>query len=138
MIESVDSVRLLKVINDEAGKVGRKIPCLLQVHIAEEESKFGFGADEISDIIDNEGILSLNNVIISGLMGMATFTDDKVKVKNEFTVLSDCFRKLKLKFFKENDGFCEISMGMSGDFLTAIEAGSTMVRLGSIIFGERN
>jgi len=137
MIESVDSARLLRTINKEAEKSGRVIDCLLQFHIALEETKFGFSLDEVKDMLD-EGILSeMQNVNIRGVMGMATFTDDMVKVRSEFVKLKSFFDELKNKYFSQKDDFSEISMGMSGDYPVALDEGSTMVRLGTSIFGAR-
>jgi len=138
MIESVDSIKLLRLIDIEAVKAGRVIECLLQVHIAEEETKFGFSTGELIELAKGGEFKNLNGVRLSGLMGMASFTDDLTQVKREFSELAECFRHLKTHFFAENSFFREISMGMSGDYLTAIESGSTIVRIGSLIFGERN
>jgi pyridoxal phosphate enzyme (YggS family) len=138
MIHSVDSFKLLKVINTEAGKISRKVDCLLQFHIAAEETKFGFDMKEVVSMISSAGFSLLDSVRICGVMGMATFTEDERQVRNEFRCLADCFNEIKSKFFPESDSFREISMGMSGDFKIAIEEGSTIIRLGSIIFGERN
>jgi PLP dependent protein len=137
MIESVDSFRLLSMINSEALKLNRVVDCLLQIHIATEETKFGFSMKEISEVIEQDGFRDLENVRICGLMGMATFTDDNVQVQKEFRYLSNCFKTLKSSFFKGNHHFKELSMGMSGDYTTAMEEGSTMIRIGSLIFGER-
>lgn len=137
LIHSVDSFKLLKTINKEALKIDRKIQCLLQMHIAEEETKYGFLFDEIEKIIQSDDFKALKNVVICGLMGMATFTDDEEQVKKEFTYLRKCFEMLKSKYFTQNYEFKEISMGMSGDYRLAIDAGSTMIRVGSNIFGIR-
>ena len=137
MIESVDTEKLLFTINSEAKKIDRIIDCLLQIHIAVEESKFGFSADELSEILCPEKLSLLNNVRICGLMGMATFTDDSDQIRREFRHLSEYFNLLKSKYFAKNDSFSEKSMGMSGDYKIAIEEGSTIVRVGSLIFGER-
>jgi PLP dependent protein len=137
MIESVDSLKLLKTINSEAAKISRIVRCLLQIHIASEETKFGFSPEELIKILDSGETNDLKYVKICGLMGMATFTSDTVKVRNEFMYLSGCFKLIKKKYFFADPLFCDISMGMSGDYAIAIEEGSTMVRLGSIIFGER-
>lgn len=138
MIQSVDSFRLLKTINDEARKTGRTVNCLLQLHIAKEETKFGFSFQEVTDMLRDSSVRTLESIKICGVMGMATFTDDKDMVRAEFRYLADCFRKLKTDYFPGNPDFKEISMGMSGDFAIAISEGSTMVRIGSLIFGERN
>jgi pyridoxal phosphate enzyme (YggS family) len=137
LIHGVDSFKLLKSINTEARKVSRVIPCLLQFHIAEEETKFGLSMDEAREMLDSAEFKLLENVRISGVMGMATFTDDEAQIRKEFATLKKYFDQLKLDYFSANNDFKEISMGMSGDYLIAIEEGSTMVRIGSTIFGER-
>ena len=137
MIQSVDSSKLLMVINNEAEKVSTVIDCLLQIHIAREESKFGFAMNEITAMLASPWFGSMKNVRISGVMGMATYTDNTETVRNEFRYLKSCFEHLKSEYFKSSVSFKEISMGMSGDFRIAVEEGSTMVRIGSLIFGER-
>lgn len=137
MIESVDTFRLLNVINAEASKIPRVIDCLLQIHIAEEEAKFGFSMAEILEMLRSEDLRKLNCLRICGVMGMATFTDDTVQIRKEFKYLAGCFRELKDKYFKDASAFKEISMGMSGDYKIAVSEGSTIVRIGSLIFGER-
>jgi PLP dependent protein len=138
MIQSVDSFRLLSIINSEALRVNRIVDCLFQIHIAEEDTKFGFSMNELCEVIESEEFNSLNNVRISGLMGMATFTTDKSQIQREFRFLADCFKTLKNRYFDQSPHFKEISMGMSGDYEIALEEGSTMLRIGSLIFGERN
>jgi len=138
MIESVDSFKLLKVISGEAMKCGRIIDCLLQFHIAREETKSGFSLAEAEEMLRTEEFRQLQEVRVCGVMGMATFTDDSALVRNEFRSLSDSFNRLKKAYFSDQPSFKEISMGMSGDFRIAVEEGSTMIRIGSIIFGERN
>lgn len=138
MIQSVDSYKLLAVINSEALKIGRVIDCLLQIHIATEETKFGFSMLELGKYMQSGNILKLRNVRICGVMGMATFTSDKDQVMKEFGYLRDCFHSLKESYCKSSDYFKEISMGMSGDYKIAVQEGSTMIRIGSLIFGERN
>lgn len=138
LIHGVDSIKLLKVINKEGAKCERKIPCLLQMHIAEEETKFGFSKEELLDVIDNVFLSSLSHIEVRGVMGMATYTDDEELIRKEFRSLVEIFNDLKATIFKDVDTFKELSMGMSGDFLMAIEEGSTMVRVGSSIFGRRN
>jgi hypothetical protein len=138
MIQSVDSFKLLKLIDSEGSRIHRIINCLLQIHIATEESKFGFSLTEIHEMIQSEDFRKINSVNLCGVMGMATFTDDKERIKEEFSYLSECFKELKGKYFADSPGFKEISMGMSGDFGIAIGEGSTIVRIGSLIFGERN
>jgi len=137
IIQSVDSFKLLDSINSEALKINKSVDCLLQIHIATEETKFGFSMTELSDNLKTRDLSLLRNVRICGVMGMATFTSDSPQVKKEFGFLRDCFHLLKEKWFTSNICFKEISMGMSGDYKIAIEAGSTMIRIGSLIFGER-
>jgi pyridoxal phosphate enzyme (YggS family) len=137
VIESVDSVRLLKLIDNEAVRQERTVDCLLQVHIASEETKTGFSIDEIKGADWTEIIASLLAVRIRGLMGMATFTDDLDKVRNEFRTLAVLFRSLKNEHFRDYKWFSELSMGMSGDWKVAVEEGSTIIRVGTLIFGER-
>jgi PLP dependent protein len=137
MIQSVDSFKLLASIDSEAKKINRVIDCLLQIHIAKEETKFGFSLCDLSDYMDKEDIALYKNIRICGVMGMATFTADTDQVRKEFTFLRNCFKSLKDSFFKSSIDFRQISMGMSGDYKLAIEEGSTMVRIGSLIFGER-
>lgn len=138
MIQSVDSFKLLKTIDAEASRVNRVISCLLQIHIAEEETKFGFSMAELNEMMLSDDFRKLNSVSICGVMGMATFTDDNERIRKEFRYLHRCFDELKGKYSMNNSEFEEISMGMSGDFLIAAEEGSTMIRIGSLIFGERN
>jgi len=138
VIESVDSFRLLTEINKQAAKINRRIDCLLQFHIAEEETKFGLDLTEAADMLLSESFNAMKNVRICGVMGMATFTDNTDQLRKEFSQLRTYFMDLKSRFFRDDEAFCEISMGMSGDYLIAIEEGSTMVRIGSLIFGERN
>ena len=138
LIHGVDSFKLLKVIDGEGFKNKRIIDCLLQFHIAEEESKFGLSLSEAEHILQNEDFSNLKNIRIRGVMGMATFTEDQEVIKNEFLTLKEIFTILKGKYFSNQDSFNELSMGMSDDYKLAIEAGSTMVRIGSLIFGERN
>jgi PLP dependent protein len=137
MIHSVDSLRLLQVIDKEAKKKYRIIKFLFELHIAAEETKFGLNCGEIEDIICSGELEKLSNVKLVGLMGMATFTDDKHQVMKEFKTIKECFETLRSKYFANETAFCELSIGMSSDYLLAIEYGSTLVRLGSNIFGER-
>ncbi len=137
LIHSVDSIKLLAEINKEAKKNNRIINCLLQFHIAQEETKFGLSIEEATDILKSKEFVEMENVSVVGIMGMASFTDDQEVVRQEFRTLEHYFQILKSHFFKFNDHFKEISMGMSGDYLIAIEEGSTMVRVGSSIFGSR-
>lgn len=137
MIHSIDSLKLLAEVNKQAAKNNRVIDCLLQFHIAQEESKFGLDEVEACEILDSAEYRQMKNIIIRGVMGMATFTDDMEWVRKEFRMLKNHFDFLKNKYFSADDRFSEISMGMSGDFQVAIEEGSTMVRIGTAIFGER-
>jgi len=137
VIHSVDSFKLLEVIDKEASKNNHTIDCLLQVYIADEETKFGFDKNEITIMLESNEFRNLKNTRIIGLMGMATFTDDFTKVKTEFRGLSDFFKILKTKYFFTNPFFKELSIGMSNDYHVAIEEGSTLIRVGSKIFGNR-
>ncbi|SEC50040.1 hypothetical protein SAMN05192540_3329 [Maribacter dokdonensis] len=134
LVHGVDSPRLLAEINKQAEKHNRTIPCLLQVHIAEEDTKFGFNEEELLDLVRNENFKSHKNVKIVGLMGMATFTENMDQVRREFKSLHSLYLKLKCEYAD----FTTLSTGMSGDYQIAIEEGSTMVRIGSSIFGSRN
>ena len=138
LIHAIDSLSLLEAVNKEAAKNNRVIDCLLQFHIAQEETKFGLDMEEAKSLLESESFKNLKNINICGVMGMATFTDDVVQVRNEFKNLKNIFEALKENYFKENDSFKEISMGMSDDYPIAIEEGATMVRVGSKIFGARN
>ena len=137
LIHGVDSFNLLKEINSRALKAGRVVSCLLQVHIAREETKFGFSMEEIRQMLSGIEFGSLENVQINGLMGMATLTDDKEQIRAEFRTLRQLYDELKREYFQNNENFCELSMGMSDDYQIAIDEGSTMVRIGSSIFGMR-
>ena len=136
MVHSVDQFKLLKEINKEARKNDRTINCLLQIFIAEEETKFGLSEAEAREILESAELLFLTNIKIVGLMGMASNTDDDDKVRQEFRTLKNLFESFKA-YEKENVEMKEISMGMSGDFPIAVEEGSTLVRVGSAIFGAR-
>lgn len=138
MIHAVDTYKLLAEIDRQAAKAGRTISCLLEIHIAQEESKYGFSLQECRDMLDEGSWKGLKKIRICGLMGMATYTDDTDQIRNEFKTLHDFFLELKQKHFQDTDSFKEISMGMSHDYQLAIEEGSTLVRIGSKIFGERN
>lgn len=138
LIHAVDSLRLLKEIDKHAKNNSRVINCLLQFHIADEDSKFGLSLEEAIEILGSEDFIHLKNISIVGLMGMATFTNNEDQIREEFRTLENYFHVIKSKFFKFNDAFKELSIGMSGDYQIAIEEGSTMVRVGSKIFGERN
>lgn len=136
LIHSVDSESLLAEINKEAQKIGRKINVLLQIYIAKEESKHGLSEEEALDILNKKKQFPF--IQFSGLMGMATNTENQAVVRNEFKGLSIFFNKIKNAYFQDDSGFKILSMGMSGDYELAIEEGSTMVRIGSAIFGNRN
>jgi pyridoxal phosphate enzyme (YggS family) len=136
LIQSVDSERLLRLINAEAARIDRTIDVLLQVHVAQEETKFGFTPDELLDFAGSDVIAKLANVRVIGVMGMATNTEDEARIKADFNAISQTYQKARL-LLKNKDSFTQVSMGMSDDYLMAIEAGSTMVRIGSTIFGNR-
>ncbi len=138
LIHGVDSFKLLKEINKQAKKHNRVIDCLLQVRIAQEETKFGMPFDEINTLIESSEFSDLQNIRIAGLMGMASFTADKNQVREEFKSLSNFFKELSKKTEINNLKPETLSMGMSGDYKIAIEEGSTMIRVGSAIFGNRN
>jgi pyridoxal phosphate enzyme (YggS family) len=137
LIHSVDSYSVLEEIDKQGSKVNRIISCLLQLHIAQEESKFGFSEAEVINLLEGDSLKKLQYVHISGLMGMATFTTDTEQVRREFRALKTTFDKLKALPKPANVEMKELSMGMSGDYKIAIEEGSTMVRVGSAIFGAR-
>ncbi|MDM8158197.1 YggS family pyridoxal phosphate-dependent enzyme [Labilibaculum sp. K2S] len=137
LIHAVDSIKLLKEINKQAEKNNRVIKCLLQFHIASEETKFGLTIDEAKELFTSEDFKSLKSIQIVGVMGMATYTNNEIKIRNEFGNLKSIFESLKSDFFIDRDEFKEISMGMSGDYMLAISEGSTMIRVGSTIFGSR-
>jgi pyridoxal phosphate enzyme (YggS family) len=137
LIHGIDSYKLLAEVDKQAEKAGRIIPCLLQIHIAQEETKFGFTPDECMAMMDDGMWRNLTHVQIAGLMGMATYTDDHEQIIREFSTLSSLFQKLKETHFKDEPAFCELSMGMSGDYPLAISQGSTLIRIGSRIFGAR-
>jgi pyridoxal phosphate enzyme (YggS family) len=138
LIHSVDRMKLLKEINLRAEQQDRQIDCLLQVHIAEEESKFGFNEIELTNLIENQVFSTIPHVRIRGLMGMATFTNNSEILRKEFKQLHQFFEKLHTTHFSKNSHFDTLSMGMSGDYSIAIDCGSNMIRVGSAIFGHRN
>ncbi len=138
LIHSIDSVKLLQEVDKQGSKNGRIIPCLLQVHIAQEETKFGFSAEEIETLLKSPELADLKSIQLVGLMGMASFTDNQQQIRKEFKLLNELFEKLKRQTLPTNVRMTELSMGMSGDYRIAIEEGSTMVRVGSAIFGNRN
>jgi len=137
LIHGVDSYKLLQVINKEGKKNKRVIDCLLQFHIAKEETKFGLDLIEAQEFLESDEFKSLQNINIVGVMGMATFTENEAAIRSEFKELVYIFNQLKSNYFLNSD-FKEISMGMSGDYKIAIEEGATMVRIGSLLFGARN
>ncbi len=138
LIHSVDRYNLLEEINKQGAKINRKISCLLQVHIAEEENKFGFSEDEILGLINSGAFSRFDYISVYGLMGLATFTDNMEQVRKEFKGLHVFFDRVKSMALPANVVMDELSMGMSGDYHIALEEGSTMVRIGSAIFGERH
>lgn len=137
LIHGVDSLKTLQEINKQAKKHNRVINCLLQARIAEEETKFGLSFDDIQEIVNDQSFKELTNIKVVGLMGMATFTDNQVQIKKEFTSLESFFDTIKVDI-RNNFELKILSMGMSGDYQLAIDCGSTMVRIGSSIFGARN
>ncbi|GAB2978752.1 YggS family pyridoxal phosphate-dependent enzyme [Mucilaginibacter puniceus] len=137
LIQSVDSLKLLQEINKQAEKNNRVIDCLLQIYIADEDTKFGLGFDEAIELLRSEEYTALKNIRICGLMGIATNTDNEKQIKEEYYELKMFFDGIKASFFRKEPSFSILSMGMSGDYKLAIEQGSNMVRVGSTIFGGR-
>ena len=137
LIHSIDTANLLEAVNKEARKHDRVVDCLLQFHIAQEETKFGLDMEEARQLLDSETFKSMENVRICGVMGMATFTDDEDEIRKEFKHLKAIFDTLKQDYFADQPQFKEISMGMSDDYPIAIEEGATLIRVGSKIFGPR-
>lgn len=137
LVHSVDSLKVLQEIDRQALKNDRVIDCLLQIHIADEDTKFGLDYDEVIELLRSEEYSLLKNIRIVGLMGIATNTDNEGMIKEEFYELKTLFNGIKASFFRKEESFKEISMGMSSDYKIAIEQGSTIVRLGSTIFGTR-
>lgn len=137
LIHSVDSFKLLQEIDKQAAKIDRTIDVLLQFKIADEDTKYGFEMKDMEALFSSSDFKELSNIHICGVMGMATFTDDMDQVRSEFSILRHIHKQLKNQFFLEDATFKEISMGMSGDYTVAIEEGSTMVRIGSLLFGSR-
>jgi pyridoxal phosphate enzyme (YggS family) len=138
LIHSVDSLKLLQEINKQAEKNNRTIDCLLQIFVADEETKFGLSEEETHELLESKEFEQLKNIRICGLMGMATNTDDEKKIANEFSSLKKLFTQLKQKYFEQESWFKEISMGMRSDYKIALQHGATLIRVGSIIFGHRN
>ncbi|MDH4474295.1 MAG: YggS family pyridoxal phosphate-dependent enzyme [Fluviicola sp.] len=137
LIHAVDSLKLLQEIDKQAAKNNRIIPCLLQFHIANEDTKFGLDFSEAEEILQSREFIEMQNIQIVGLMGMATFTENEEQIRDEFRNLNNYFQIIKSHYFKFNPDFKHLSMGMSGDYDMAIEEGSTMVRIGSTLFGSR-
>lgn len=137
MIEAVDSLKLLKEINRQAERCGRVIKVLLELHIAEESTKYGLTLDACRQLLEDGVWREMKNVEICGLMMMASFVDDKDQIRREMQTARDFFDEVKMKYFANDAAFCERSWGMSDDYLIAIETGSTMVRIGTSIFGPR-
>jgi len=137
MIQSVDSIRLLHEINDESGKHNKIMNCLLQLSIASEDTKYGLTAAEIFEIAGIYAKGAFKNVILRGLMGMATFTDNQIIIKEEFSKLVKLFNEIRSSILPGKNTFTEMSMGMSNDYKLAVDSGATIVRIGSLIFGER-
>ncbi|MFV0291173.1 MAG: YggS family pyridoxal phosphate-dependent enzyme [Mangrovibacterium sp.] len=137
LIHGIDSWKLLEQVNKDAKKNGRIIDCLLQFHIAQEETKFGLNREEAFEMLASTAFKQLQHVRICGVMGMASYCDDESQVNLEFANLSEIFQSLKKSFFALDESFKVVSMGMSGDYKLAIAQGSTMIRVGSAIFGER-
>ena len=138
LIHGIDSFRLLTEVDKQAERVGRSVGCLLQMHIAREETKFGFSFDECREMLQAGEWRKMQHVRLCGLMGMATNTDNMQQVEEEFRSLAAFFHEVKAGWFAADDSFCELSMGMSHDYPQAIAAGSTLIRVGTYIFGERN
>lgn len=137
LIQSVDSLKLLVEINKHAAKNNRVIDCLLQVYIADEDTKYGLGYDETIELLRSEEYSQMKNIRITGVMGIATNTEVEKQIRDEFHELKVFFEGLKQSFFRKEPSFKEVSMGMSGDYKIALEEGSTMIRVGSTIFGSR-
>lgn len=137
MIHGIDTYKLLTEVNKQAAKAGRIVNCLLQIHVAQEETKFGFSFEECTEMLEKEDWKNLSHISLQGVMGMASNTDDMEQVRREFKSLHEYFLKIKQSYFSGNDAFKHISMGMSHDYPIALEEGATLVRVGSKIFGER-
>ena len=137
LIHAADSLKLLEIINSEAQKNNRIINVLLQIKIAEEDSKYGLSTNAATEILRSKDFETFNNIKVRGLMGMATYTNNQSQIKAEFTTLASTFSDFKKRYFGNSADFTTLSMGMSGDYETAIECGSNMIRIGSTIFGER-
>lgn len=138
MIHGIDTYKLLAEVNKQAGKAGRIVNCLLQIHVAQEETKFGFSPEECRKMLEGGEWKQLTHVRICGMMGMASNTEDTEQIKSEFRLLNSLFQEFKATWFADSEAFTELSMGMSHDYHEAIASGSTLIRVGSKIFGERN
>ncbi|MDR1725647.1 MAG: YggS family pyridoxal phosphate-dependent enzyme [Bacteroidales bacterium] len=138
MIHSVDSLKLLQEIEKEAKKCNRIVDCLLQISLSDEETKFGMNKQEAEKLLSSDGYLNMKSVNLCGVMGIGSITNNKEQTRKEFSFLTQVFLYLKHKYFSNNNEFKEISMGMSDDFQIAIEEGSTVIRIGSTVFGQRN
>lgn len=138
MIHGIDTYKLLAEVNKQAGKARRIVNCLLQIHVAQEETKFGFSPEECREMLEGGEWKQLTHVRICGMMGMASNTEDTEQIKSEFRLLNSLFQEFKATWFADSEAFTELSMGMSHDYHEAIASGSTLVRVGSKIFGERN
>lgn len=138
MIHSIDSLKLLKEVNKKAMQCERVVDCLIEMDISHEDSKFGLSIEELRDMLESEDFQAMNNVRICGLMGIGSITDDREKTRQEFRNLKNMFEDIRKEYFQDKEYFTHISMGMSGDYDIAIEEGSTFVRVGSKIFGERD
>jgi len=134
MIHSVDSVKLLQEIDKEAKKNNRIIPCLIQLHVAQEETKFGLSQEEIHPFFQQIKQLNLNNISVNGIMAMASFTQDQAQIEAEFSQVANAFQEVKSQYYSDEPQFSELSIGMSSDYGIAIEKGSTLIRVGSAVF----
>ena len=138
MIHGIDTYKLLAEVNKQASKARRIVNCLLQIHVAQEETKFGFSPEECREMLEGGEWKQLTHVRICGMMGMASNTEDTEQIKSEFRLLNSLFQEFKATWFADSEAFTELSMGMSHDYHEAIASGSTLIRVGSKIFGERN
>jgi len=137
MVESIDSLKILEELNDAGLRNGRVINCLLQFHIATEQTKYGLNLEDADNILGSAEYAAMKNISLKGVMGMATFTHDEDRIRKEFRALTGYFTEIKHRYFADDEEFREISMGMSSDYKIAIEEGSTIIRIGSAIFGDR-
>ena len=137
MIESVDSMRLLQLINREAARLGKKVDVLLQLHVAQEEAKTGFAVEELLTALSLGELSGIDNVVVRGLMAMASLTDDEEQIDREFGIVENTFKLVKEEFFSDKPEFNRLSMGMSHDWRVAVKHGATLVRIGTAIFGQR-